>query len=66
MSAKRLFEEIFPENNVWVEAYGNVLTAIAFLEGLASEELRREELDHYDPDYPVTIAVRAVKSESDG
>jgi SAM-dependent methyltransferase len=66
MSAKRLFEEIFPENNVWVEAYGNVLTAMTFLKGLASEELRREELDHYDPDYPVTIAVRAVKSESDG
>jgi SAM-dependent methyltransferase len=66
MSAKRLFEEIFPENNVWVDAYGNVLTAMAFLEGLATEELRREELDYYDPAYPVTIAVRAVKSESDG
>jgi len=66
MSAKRLFREIFPENNVWVDAYGNVLTAIAFLEGLATEELRREEMDHYDPAYPVTIAVRAVKSESDG
>jgi len=64
LSAKRLFEEIFPENNVWVDAYGNVLTAMAFLEGLATEELRREELDHYDPAYPVTIAVRAVKSES--
>jgi glycosyltransferase involved in cell wall biosynthesis/SAM-dependent methyltransferase len=66
MSAKRLFEEIFPDNNVWVDAYGNVLTAMAFLVGLATEELRREELDHYDPAYPVTIAVRAVKSELDG
>jgi len=65
LSAKRLFEEIFPENNVWVDAYGNVLTAMAFLEGLATEELRREELEHYDPAYPVTIAVRAVKTESD-
>ena len=64
LSAKRLFEEIFPENNVWVNAYGNVLTAMAFLEGMAAEELCREELDHYDPAYPVTIAVRAVKSES--
>jgi hypothetical protein len=66
MSAKRLFEEIFPENNVWVDAYGNVLTAMAFLEGLATEELRRKDMDHYDPAYPVTIAVRAVKPESDG
>jgi glycosyltransferase involved in cell wall biosynthesis/SAM-dependent methyltransferase len=66
MSSKRLFKEVFPKNNVWVDAYGNVLTAIAFLGGLATEELRREELDHYDPAYPVTIAIRAVKSESDG
>jgi glycosyltransferase involved in cell wall biosynthesis len=66
ISAKRLFEEIFPAKNVWVDAYGNVLTAMAFLQGLATEELRREEMDHHDPAYPVTIAVRAVKSESDG
>jgi glycosyltransferase involved in cell wall biosynthesis/SAM-dependent methyltransferase len=66
MSSKRLFQEIFPKNNVWVDAYVNVLTAIAFLGGLATEELRREELDHYDPAYPVTIAIRAVKSESNG
>jgi hypothetical protein len=39
---------------------------MAFLQGLASEELRQKELDHYDPAYPITIAVRAVKSESDG
>jgi SAM-dependent methyltransferase len=66
ISARRLFEENFPEHNVWVDAYGNVLTTIAFLQGLATGELRREEMDHYDPAYPVTIAVRAVKSESDG
>ena len=66
ISARRLFEEIFPAKNVWVDSYGNVLTAMAFLQGLATEELRREELDHYDPAYPITIAVRAVKSESDG
>ena len=63
ISARRLFEEIFSEKNVWVAAYGNVLAAISFLHGLATDELRQEELDHYDPAYPVTIAVRAVKSE---
>jgi len=61
ISAKRLFEEIFPEKNLRVDAYGNVLTAIAFLQGLATEELSREEMDHFDPAYPVTITVRAVK-----
>src|SRR3989338_5920044 len=44
LSARRLFEEIFPKSNVTVQAYGNVLTAIAFLEGLVVNELRREEL----------------------
>jgi SAM-dependent methyltransferase len=60
-SARRLFEEFFPPQNVTVEAHGNVLSAIAFLEGIAAEELRREELDVRDPDYEVLIAVRARK-----
>jgi hypothetical protein len=38
-----------------------VLTAIAFLRGLAAEELKREELDYHDPDYELIITVRAVK-----
>jgi|SRR3990172_8519866 len=60
-SARRLFQEIFPPANVRVEAHGNVLTAVAFLHGLATEELRQEELDYCDPDYEVLVAVRAVK-----
>jgi SAM-dependent methyltransferase len=50
LSALRLFEEVFPPEHVTVEAHGNVLTAIAFLHGLAAEELRQEELDYHDPD----------------
>jgi SAM-dependent methyltransferase len=61
LSARRLFEEVFPAANVEVEAHGNVLAAIAFLHGLAVEELRPEELDYRDPDYEVSIAIRAVK-----
>jgi len=63
VSARRLFEEIFPTANVRVEVSGNVLTAIAFLHGLAAEELRQEELDYRDPHYEVSIMVRAVKPE---
>jgi SAM-dependent methyltransferase len=62
-SAQRLFKEFFLETNVEVEAHGNVLVAIAFLHGLASQELRREELDQHDPDYQVLITIRAVKPE---
>jgi len=62
LSARRVFEEAFPEGGVTVEASGNVLSATAFLWGLAASELEPEELSHRDPEYPVTIGVRAVKS----
>jgi len=66
LSARRLFEEVFLPENVTVDVHGNVLTATAFLQGVTAEELRREELDYRDPDYEVTITVRAVKAEGPG
>lgn len=60
-SMRRLFEEFFEPRDVVVEAHGNVLSAIAFLHGLADGELERHELDFSDPDYEVLIGVRAVK-----
>ncbi len=64
-SAQRLFEKEFAEKNVEVRAYGNVLIAIAFLHGLAAEELKPEHFEYQDPDYQVLITVRAVKSKTD-
>ena len=63
LSAQRLFEEVFPAANVQIEAFGNVLTAVAFLQGLAAEELNRQELDHRDENFEVIITVRAKKFE---
>lgn len=60
-SSQRLFEEAFQSSNVTVQACGNVLTAVAILHGLASEELAPRELDFDDPDYEVLITIRAVK-----
>jgi SAM-dependent methyltransferase len=60
-SARRITEEAFPARNVSVEAFGNVLTATAFLQGIVTEELDREELDARDPEYEVVVAIRAVK-----
>jgi hypothetical protein len=60
-SARRLFEEQFPRSHVTVRAKGGVLTAAAFLHGVAAEELRREELDHHDPAFAVSLLIRAVK-----
>ena len=65
-SARRLFVAEFHEEDVAVSVYGNVLAATAFLQGLAAEELDQEELDHFDPDYELLIAVRAVKQEPTG
>lgn len=63
LSARLLLEEVFPAENVLVEAYGNVYSAVAFLHGLAAEELSQEKLDHRDQDYEVVITLRAVKPE---
>jgi SAM-dependent methyltransferase len=63
LAARLLCEEAFPGTNVEIEAHGNVLAAVAFLEGLAVQELRKEELDHHDPEYELLITLRAVKPE---
>ena len=60
-SCARLFGEIFGPEQVAITAYGNVLSAIAFLEGLACEELSKRELDVIDERYPVLLAIRALK-----
>lgn len=62
-SARRLFEDVFGEGQVAVEAHGNVLTCCAFLLGLASAELKPEELDYNDPYFPLLLCVRAVKPQ---
>lgn len=60
-SASRLFGAIFGADNVDVTVNGNVYAATCFLQGMALEEVHRPWLDHTDPAYPVTIAIRAVK-----
>jgi SAM-dependent methyltransferase len=60
-SASKVFSEVFSPKNVVVQTYGNVLTATAFLHGLVRDELTQEELEYNDPDYEVTIGVKATK-----
>ena len=61
-ACKALFGEIFGHGNVRVDTYGNVLSAVAFLEGLASEELDNAKLDFADDLFPVLVGVRALKT----
>jgi SAM-dependent methyltransferase len=60
-SCAKLFGEIFGPEQVTVHAYGNALTAIAFLAGMAHEELTHQELEVHDDYFPLLIAIRAVK-----
>ena len=63
LSARRLFGDVFVTENVEIQAFGNVFAAISFLQGLAFEDVTKEELDYRDPGYDVTLAIRAVKSD---
>jgi SAM-dependent methyltransferase len=61
LSVHRLFLNVFPEENLEVKAYGNVLAAVSFIHGLSAEELSRHELDYKDPSYAIAITLRAIK-----
>lgn len=58
-AATRLFTPHFSSERLEVQAFGNVLSATAFLQGLADRELRPRELDAADPEYPVIVAIAA-------
>lgn len=63
LSAGRLFGDVFGGENLRVEAVGNVLTAAAFLYGLAAEDLAEADLAHRDRDYELLVRVRAVRAD---
>lgn len=65
-AAGRLFGDEFGPDAVDVRSYGNVLTASSFLQGLSAGELRPAELDHQDPQFPMVVAVRAVRRAGEG
>lgn len=58
----RLFGDVFAGGVVEVRARGNVLSAVAFLVGMAREELSSRELDRDDPFFPVIVTVKARKA----
>ena len=61
LSLRRAFEEAFPPDRIAVEAHGNALAAVAFLQGLAAEELTPAELDERDADYELVLTLVATK-----
>jgi SAM-dependent methyltransferase len=61
-SARTLFEAGFEPELVAVESHGNVLASIAFLAGLAAEELSVQELEDADPFFPTVVCVAARRA----
>jgi SAM-dependent methyltransferase len=59
----RLFADTFSQDAVEVRGCGNVLTCVAFLVGMAAEELTAKELEADDPFFPLLVTVRATKTE---
>jgi SAM-dependent methyltransferase len=64
LAISRLLKEHFSATNIKIETCGNVYAAVAFLEGVAVEELDRDKLQYKDIHYQVLITARAVKEES--
>ena len=60
-SCRRLFGDAFGPSNVTVEPLGNVGAGVAFLRGAAVEEIPRSVLEPNDANFPVVVAVRAVR-----
>jgi SAM-dependent methyltransferase len=58
---RRLLGEQFAAEQVKCTTYGNVLAAITFLAGIATEEVPQQKLDVYDRSFPMIIGGRAVK-----
>jgi len=61
-SLRRLLAQTFEARDCRLETHGNVLAAVAFLQGLAAEDLTADELSSRDPDYPIIITALARKT----
>lgn len=61
-----LVADVAPDADLSVKSYGNVLSAAAFLYGLAAEDLERGELDAVDEDFEVVLGATIRKPAAAG
>jgi SAM-dependent methyltransferase len=60
-SLERMFAEEFGDGAARVNVCGNVLAAVALLEGIAAEEIAAADLLETDPQFQLLLTVRAVR-----
>ncbi|HVS85859.1 MAG TPA: polysaccharide deacetylase family protein [Gaiellaceae bacterium] len=65
-SLERLLAEQFGPTNVQVGTHGNVKSAVAFLHGLACDDLRASDLEAFDADYELVLTPRRCAREAPG
>jgi len=63
-SVSQMFSEVFGEEHIEINCHGNVLSSVAFLEGISSDELTEDELLHDDADYQLIIDIKAFKNHT--
>jgi SAM-dependent methyltransferase len=62
LGVRKLLEEKFGEAEIAVESHGNFLTSVAFIAGLAQEDLPEKDFGLNDPAFPLIITARVVKN----
>lgn len=61
-SIKLLFSEVFSQENITINTFGNALSTTAFLQGISAEELNNKELSFVDNNYQLILTVVARKN----
>jgi len=59
--AQYIFKQFFKEKNLLIKSYGNILVGISFLEGISLSELKKEEIEYIDDNFPLIICIKAKK-----
>lgn len=62
LAVRRLLDDVFGPGVSTVSGRGNVLAQVAFLEGLAAEDLSAGELAVDDEHLPLVVCARAVRN----
>lgn len=63
-AARDLVAGLFPPDGVSVRCLGNRRICLAFLAGLAEEDLHPDDFDDHDPRWPLVVGIRAVVPEA--
>lgn len=60
-SMRKLMEEYFDPKRIQIETYGNVKTTMCFLYGIPKENLKQEDFEYNDVQYPLIVSAFCQK-----